>query len=390
MAELSVIILAQDNESRTVLQMLVDNTAVARTIYSAPSVPVASTDPLLRRISDLKPDVIILDIPASSATSMLRGIELLHTELPDSAIFAVGEMTQPQIIVSAMRAGAREYIERPPTTSHMLEAFVRITTAQRKSQRNTARGRIFTVVNAKGGSGATTVAVNLTLALQQAHGNVAIIDLAPLGHTALHLNVKPHFTIGDVLKNLHRLDGSLLEGYMIRHSNGAHLLAGANDPVQVQPSPVDFAKLFDLLVNHYRYVVVDASSRLDPVTRIVSDSSDAVLIVAQTDVPSLWSASRVQQYLSETGTRDRLRLVLNRYKKIPGFGDSDAEAATSTKLIGKIPNQYPAVSASIDRGIPVAQQNHSEIARSFVSLASSLTDSGDENKTRSWSLFKTA
>lgn len=390
MAELSVIILAPENENRTVLQMLVDNTGVARTVYSAPSVPVASTDPLLRRIADSKADVVILDIPPNSAATMLRAIELLHAEMPETAIFAIGEMTQPQIIVSSMRAGAREFIERPPSTTHMLEAFVRITTAQRKSQRNSSRGRIFTIVNAKGGNGATTVAVNLTLALQQAHGNVAIVDMAPLGHTALHLNVKPHFTIADVLKNLHRLDGSLLEGYMIRHGNGAHLLAGTNEPVNVQPSPADFARLFDLLVNHYRYVVVDASSRLDPVTRIVSDSSDAVLIVAQTDVPSLWSASRVQQYLSETGSRNRMRLVLNRYKKISGFGDSDAESATGAKLIGKIPNQYPTVSASIDRGIPVAQQNHSEIARSFVALAAALTDSGDEGKTRSWSLFKTA
>ena len=153
-----------------------------------------------------------------------------------------------------------------------------------------------------------------------AHGNVALI-MAPLGHAALHLNLEPSFTIADVFHNLHRLDGSLFEGYMSRHASGMHLLAGANDPTAVQASPADFARLFDLLVNHYKYVVVDASSRLDPLTRIVSDSSDSVLLVAQTDVPSLWSAARVQQYLCENGNRGRLRLVLNRYRKISGFGE---------------------------------------------------------------------
>ena len=50
-------------------------------------------------------------------------------------MFAIGSMTQPQVIVSAMRAGAREFIERPTTTTDLLEAFVRLTTAQRKVDR---------------------------------------------------------------------------------------------------------------------------------------------------------------------------------------------------------------------------------------------------------------
>ena len=100
------------------------------------------------------------------------------------ALFAIGSISQPQIIVGAMRAGAREFIERPTTTTDLLEAFVRLTAAQRKVNREGTSGKVFTVVNAKGGSGATTVAVNLALALQSAHGNTALVDMAPLGHTA--------------------------------------------------------------------------------------------------------------------------------------------------------------------------------------------------------------
>ena len=91
-----------------------------------------------------------------------------------------------------------------------------------------ARGKVFTVVNAKGGSGATTIAVNLALALHSAHGNVALIDIAPLGHAALHMNVKPQFTVVDAIRNLHRLDSSLLDSFMTRHNGGLQLLAGAN------------------------------------------------------------------------------------------------------------------------------------------------------------------
>jgi pilus assembly protein CpaE len=313
---------------------------------------------------------------------------LLHDEVPGSAVFAIGNMSQPQVIVSAMRSGAREFIERPTTTTDLLEAFVRLTAAQRKVQREETRGRVFTVVNAKGGSGATTVAVNLALALQSAHGNVALVDMAPLGHAALHLNLKPTFTIGDALRNLHRMDSSLLESFTTRHSGGLQLLAGTNVPLPIEPSTSEFARLFDMLVSHYRYVVVDASMRVDATTRLVSNMSQGVLLVAHADVASLWSAAKIQQYLGETGGRERLHLVLNRFRKIPGFTESDAEAAAGIKLLWKIPNQYFAVSTAIDRGVPVMQHNHSEMARTFIGLAASLTQNDAPVKRAAWSLFK--
>ena len=388
MPELSVVIVAADSEQRAVLQVLVDGTSVARAVHTCASFPVVATDPVVRRIHSANPDVVLVDVPADNASLALRAVELLHQELPDSALFAIGSMTHPQVIVNAMRPGAREFIERPTTTTDLLEAFVRLTTAQRKMHREGTRGKVFTVVNAKGGSGATTTAVNLALALQSAHGNVALVDTAPLGHCALHMNLKPLFSVADAIRNLHRLDSSLLESFMTRHNGGLQLLAGANAPAAVEPSTAEFARLFDMLVNHYRYVVVDASTRLDGTTRLVSNLSETVLLVAHADVASLWSAARVQQYLGETGGRERVWLVLNRFRKIPGFSESDAEAAAGIKLLWKIPNQYFAVSTAIDRGIPLMHQNQTDIARSFSGLAARLTENDVDVKRSAWSLFK--
>jgi pilus assembly protein CpaE len=225
--------------------------------------------------------------------------------------------------------------------------------------------------------------------LQSAHGNVALVDIAQLGHAALHMNLKPLFSVADAIRNLHRLDSSLLESFMTRHSGGLQLLAGANTPLGVEPSTAEFARLFDMLVSHFRYVVVDASSRMDGTTRLVSNLSEIVLLVTHADVASLWSAARVQQYLGETGGRERVQLVLNRFRKIPGFSEADAEAAAGVKLLWKIPNQYFAVSIAIDRGIPLMQQNHTDIARSFTSLAARLTENDADVKRTAWSLFKT-
>jgi pilus assembly protein CpaE len=388
MPELSVVIVATDNEQRTVLQVLVDGTSVARTVHTCANFPVAATDPVARRVKAANPDVTLVDIPADNPALALRAIELLHQEMPDAALFAIGNLNQPQIIVNAMRAGAREFIERPTTTTDLLEAFVRLTAAQRRGRQEGPRGKVFSVVNAKGGSGATTVAVNLALALQAAHGQTALVDLAPLGHAALHLNVKPVFSVADATRNLHRMDASLLESFMTRHSGGLQLLAGASVPAAVDPSTAEFVRLFDMLVTHYRYVVVDNSTRFDAASRLIANVSETVLLVACTDVASLWSAARVQQYLGETGTRERVRLVLNRFRKVPGFSEADAEAAVGAKLLWRIPNQYFAVSSAIDRGTPLMEQSHTEIARCFAGLAQELTRNDVDVKRAAWSLFK--
>ena len=201
MPELSVVVVAADSEQRSMMQVMVDGTGVARTIQTFGAYPVATTDPTLRRIQGVNSDVILVDIPVDSVAA-LRAIEVIHQEIPGTAVFALGSMSQPQIIVGAMRSGAREFIERPTTTTDLLEAFVRLSAAQRKVQREIARGKMFTVVNAKGGSGATTIAVNLALALHSAHGNVVLVDIASLGHVALHMNLKPVFTVADAIRNL--------------------------------------------------------------------------------------------------------------------------------------------------------------------------------------------
>jgi Flp pilus assembly CpaE family ATPase len=119
--------------------------------------------------------------------------------------------------------------------------------------------------------------------------------------------------------------------------------------------------------------VVDASSRLDSTTRLLSDLSNAVLLVAQTDVVSLWSAGRIHAFLEEGAGRNRLRIVLSRYKKIPGFTDEDVEHSTRCKVLWKIPNAYQTISPAIDHGTPVVLQD-SEVSRSFRALAATLAE----------------
>ena len=371
---IAVALLTEDREHLSQLQGRLEATRLGRVVFSGVGFPVGPTDPILRQIQDFRAEVVIIDIPAENPQRAIKAIELIQANTLQIGIFANGSMQQPATIVASMRAGAGEYLDDSAGSEALLEALTRFSSNRTRNLGGPGKARVFTFLSAKGGAGATTAAVNTALALQESHGNVVLVDFAPVGHAQLHLNLRPSFGVPDALENLHRLDASLLDGLMTTTKSGLQLLAGPQQPYQSVPTPAELARLFDLLVNHYRYVVVDASSRLDATTRLLSDLSNAVLMVAQTDVVSLWSAGRIQAFLEEGAGRNRLRMVLNRYKKIPGFTDEDVEHSTRCKVLWKIPNAFQAISPAIDHGTPVVLQEGQEVSRSFRALAAALAE----------------
>ena len=369
---IAVALLSEDRERLSELENRLEATRLGRAVFSHAGFPANPTDSILRQIQDLRAEVVIVDLPSYDIQRAINAIELIHATTQQIAIFANGELTQPATIVASMRAGACEYLDNSAGSDALLEALTRFSSIRTRSHGGAGKARIFTFLSAKGGAGATTAAVNIALALQQSQGDVVLVDFAPIGHAALHLNLRPQFTVLDALQNLHRLDVSLLDGLMTTTKQGLHLLAGPQQPYQSVPTPSELARLFDVLANHYRFVIVDASSRLDSTTRLLSDLSNAVLVVAQTDVVSLWSTARIHAFLEEGTGRNRLRVLLNRYRKIPGFTDQDVQQATNCKVLWKVPNAFHLVSPAIDHGTPVVEQAGPEISRTFHALAAAL------------------
>ena len=376
---IAVALLTEDREHLSALQNRLEATRLGRSVFSHVGFPVGPTDSILRELQDSRAEVAIVDVPARDAQRAIRAIELIRATTQQISIFANGEMTNPANIVASMRAGACEYLEDAAGSEPLLEALTRYSSNRTRAAGGGGKARVFTFLSAKGGAGCTTAAVNTAVALQQSHGDVVLVDFAPIGHASLHLNLRPQFGVLDALQNLHRMDVSLLDGLMTPTKDGLHLLAGSQQPYPNEPTPGELARLFDLLVNHYRFVIVDGSSRLDPTTRLLSDLSNAVLVVAQTDVVSLWSAGRMHSFLEEGTGRDRLRIVLNRYKKIPGFTDEDIEHVTNCKVLWKVPNAFQSVSPAIDHGTPVVMQEGPEISRSYRALAAALAEASSNS-----------
>ena len=375
---IAVALLSEDQDQLSALQSRLESTRLGRAVFSHLGFPSGPTDSILRQIQESRAEVVVVDVSSRDAQRAVRAIELIKATTLQITLFASGELSPPANIVATMRAGAGEYIDSSAGSDALLEALTRYTSSRTRAFGSAGRARVFTFLSAKGGAGCTTAAVNTALALQQAHGDVVLLDFAPIGHTALHLNLRPQFGVLDALQNLHRMDVSLLDGMMTTTKEGLHLLAGPEQPYPTDPTPGELARLFDLLVNHYRFVVVDASSRLDPTTKLLSELSNALLVVAQTDVVSLWSAGRIHGFLEEGTGRDRLRIILNRYKKIPGFTEEDVQQVTNCKVLWKVPNAFQIVSPSIDHGTPVVLQEGSEISRSYRALAETLAKASSD------------
>ena len=125
MQGIAVTLLTEDKERLSILQNRLDGTHLGRNVFSHIGFPSGPTDAILRQIQDVRTEIVLVDIDPQNAQRAIQAIELIHANTSEIAIFAVGGMHDPASIVSAMRAGAREYLERTTTADSLIEALNR-------------------------------------------------------------------------------------------------------------------------------------------------------------------------------------------------------------------------------------------------------------------------
>ncbi|HXY52062.1 MAG TPA: hypothetical protein VEI01_21625, partial [Terriglobales bacterium] len=112
MPGIAVAILTEDREQLVVLQNRLESTHVARLVFSNVGFPVAATDAVVRRVQDQGAEVVLVELDSNNPQRAIHAIELIRATTSEIAIFAIGEMRNPVHIVSAMRAGAGEFVDR--------------------------------------------------------------------------------------------------------------------------------------------------------------------------------------------------------------------------------------------------------------------------------------
>src|SRR6266481_912583 len=231
--------------------------------------------------------------------------ERLRSEYPDVHSFAVSAYSEPEAIIAAMRAGCAEYLLKPVQHERVLDGLARVEAKQKKRARTGARGKVITLVGAKGGTGVTSLALHLALELShEGKRKCLLVDQHPaLGDASLYLGTARHqYSFYELASNADHLDEELLRGFLLHHNSGLHLL---DSPATVDaihgapPSAVEHTLAF--LADAYQFVVVDCPPGLTEGTRACISQSDQVAIVMTAELPSVRNAVRYLEHLSRVG-----------------------------------------------------------------------------------------
>lgn len=367
---LTVGVIAPSAETRELLRIQVNSTGLALVQIESDQYCTVYGDRITRKFTEEDPDIIIIDMQDPEAG--LLATSILHAALPDAWLFLSSESTDPQLIIESMRAGAREFLQKPIPPRTLSQALSRFTTEKQRHEEARTAGKLFCITSAKGGSGATSLAINLATSLADVHkARVSLVDLnSPVGDAVAHLNLKPQYTVSDALDSASRLDSVLLDSYTI-HTHGVAVLPGPKEFKQGSGADIDaLSKMLEVLVRSYTHSFVDLPFSADrEQMQLVSEMAANIVVVSVPEVPALWRTERLVRFLTATGNLDKVRLVINRSVKHDEITDGEIERVLKLPVHWKLPNNYKGSIKAINSGQPLVSQNHSELARSYRDLA---------------------
>lgn len=398
---LSVALIGPVEQTRTLVAKALADTrrTVIREFNSYPPEP----EHLRRLLASF--DVVVLDLD-SDPDLVLELVE--ETGASDTAaIMVFSEKNDPKLAIRLMRAGTREYLLLPFERGVVAQALARITAASddraieaSNPQGKSASGGLHVFLGSKGGSGVTTVACNVAIALaQRPEHRILLIDLAlPIGDCALCLGISAGYSTEDALRNADRLDASLLHNLLVKHRSGVFVLAAPTKVPDIEVSKDAIDKLIAIARQEFDYVIVDVGSRIDVAAKVLFEDASTIYLVTQTGISELRNSNRlISQFFAEGS--ENLEIVVNRFEsrflepanedvitkalgrpvrwKIPD--DQDAARALQHGDGGLAETRTSRISlemASSINGLPISQERHRDFDPGGLSMDVARSGSG--------------
>jgi pilus assembly protein CpaE len=321
------------------------------------------------------PDLLIVD-GICEGRSELEPLERLGHLYPAMSFIVLCRQQSPDFLLQAMRAGVREVLPSPVNAESLKAAVERI--RYKMGTANAKQGRILAFTSCKGGSGTTLLASNLAFALAAQEKKVALIDMnLQFGDALMFLSDQdPLATLSDIARGINRLDPAFLASSMVNVTPYLGVLAAPEDPahgMEVKPDHVD--ALLKLARNQYDFVVLDLGRAIDAHTIKAFDLADQIFVVLQTTLPFIRSGKRLIDMLhSLEYPADKIKPVVNRYKKGGDIGLPELEQAIGSKVLRTIPNHFEAAIASLNQGIPIARlARNSAVSKALQEWSESLS-----------------
>ena len=375
---IGVLCIGMDASSRESLDVLVIQTPGAYVVdnvdwHITPREAMKMLEPYQHRIC-------VIDFEGGAETGC-RVAQRLRDGCDSSlGIFAAANGSDPEQIMAAMRSGCSEYLVKPFEPQRVSQALAHVAARPQGKSGDMVKGRIMTVMGAKGGTGATSLALHLALNLvQRHHQKCLLVDEHPaLDDASLYLGLGRHqYSFFELVHNTDRLDADLLRAFLLRHPSGLDVL-DSPEAIDVfsHPSPEAIEHTLSFLGENYQFVIVDCPPGLTEETCAAIRQSNHLAIVITPELPAIRNAIRSIEYLTSMHyATDSIDIVLNRHSKKSALSDHEVEAALHRPIAVKIPNSYGEIVNAINAGTPIEFGHRSDLPAAFDYWADRLTGS---------------
>jgi pilus assembly protein CpaE len=307
------------------------------------------------------PDLVIIDAESAAPDLLVAAIEAMARKAPNTATILAGARLPTSLVRALLRLERSDVLEAPFSP----DALQRITATLMASGEgaDASASRCWSVMGSVGGSGATTLAIEVaaTLAADERAGpRVCLVDLNLAdGSAAAYLGATPGMLLTDAAPE--RIDAALVQAFAAPVGAGFDLLASPRNPnafAQVRPDVV--CRLLEVACQTYDSVVVDVPRLRQGWTLDVLAGSDEVLVVSELTVPALLSARALAGEIEADLQGARApKLILNRLTSRmfgPAPSLAEAEKALQRKAAGGITSDWEAAAASVNLGGSIRQQ----------------------------------
>lgn len=348
------VLLVEDNPGDAVLvqELLFDSEDAPFTLERADSLLDG-----LDKLSRIKADVILLDLSLPDSF----GIETFTTmkaHAPMTPIVLLTGNDNDAVALAALEAGAQDYLIKDRLTAAALSRALRYAVLRHQNrsesvsvQPESPGARVIGVLGASGGVGATTVACHLASDLRrQTKAPVLLADLdINGGAVAFLMKVHSPYSILDASENLHRLDHSFWRSLVSTTRDDVDVISWTGSAAErEEPKAGRILHTIHFIKQHYSWIVLDLG-RLSPFSAGIANGADEVLLVATSEIVSMYQLSRLVENLVNCGV-DRKRLSVIQNQTAKWSGDSLVEAIVDIPVSATLPFCRDELNAAYTKG----------------------------------------
>ncbi|MFR9795298.1 AAA family ATPase [Streptomyces sp. MS06] len=356
-----------------------------------PLTPVTDSTQLIDTLARLAaesvdelPEVVVVHelIGPAPALELIRDVAL---RFPAVGVILVTSDAGPGLFSAAMDSGARGLVALPLSyeeLAHRVQAVAQWSVGVRRhlghgsDALTGAGGTVVTVSGAKGGVGATVVAVHLALAAQASGRSTVLVDLdLQTGDIASYLDVQFRRSVVD-LAAITDITARVLADAVFVHDTGVALLLAPADGERGEEVTDRAARhLVTALRARYEAVVIDCGAQMGGAGATAVEMADRALLVTTPDVVAVRGAKRAVRMWDRLQIRkaEETTVVVNRHTRGSEIQPPLIQKITGTGIAATaVPAHFKELQPAVDAGRLHDLDHRGSVKQALWSLAAEL------------------